>query len=86
MNQMSGKMQALTVWTAPLLLLPIVLAYIARAVFHSQLAFVGVMAIALVLGGVFYYVCLDSAVQTAGRRREAILNELSRSEGPISVA
>jgi len=86
MNQMSGKMQALTVWSAPLLLLPIVLAYVARAVFHSQLAFVGVMAIALALGGVFYYVCLDSAVQTASRRREAILNELSRSEGPISIA
>jgi len=85
MNQMSGKMQALTIWTAPLLLLPVVLAYIARAVFHSQLAFIGVMAIALLLGGVFYYVCLDSAVETAGRRREAILNELSRSEGPISI-
>jgi hypothetical protein len=85
MNQMSGKMQALTIWTAPLLLLPVVLAYIARAVFHSELVFAGVMAIALLLGGVFYYVSLDSAVEAAGRRREEILNALSRSEGPISV-
>jgi len=85
MNQMSGKMQALTIWTAPLLLLPVVLAYIARAVFHSQVAFAGVMAVALLLGGVFYYVCLDSAVEAAGRRREAILNALSHSEGPISI-
>jgi ABC-2 type transport system permease protein len=85
MNQMSGKMQALTIWTAPLLLLPIVLAYVARTVFHSQLAFAGVMTIALLVGGVFYYVCLDSAVQAAGRRREEILNALSRSEGPISI-
>lgn len=84
MNQMSGKMQALSIWTAPVLLLPVVLAYIARAVFHSQLAFAGVMAVALILGGVFYYVCLDSAVEAAGRRREAMLNELSRSAGPIS--
>jgi hypothetical protein len=85
MNQMSGKMQALTIWTAPLLLLPVVLAYIARAVFHSELVFAGVMTIALLLGGVFYYVSLDSAVEAAGRRREEILNALSRSEGPISV-
>jgi hypothetical protein len=47
--------------------------------------FAGVMAIALLLGGVFYYVSLDSAVEAAGRRREEILNALSRSEGPISV-
>jgi ABC-2 type transport system permease protein len=85
MNQMSGKMQALTIWAAPLLLLPIVLAYVARAVFHSQLIFAAVMAIALILGAIFYHVCLDSAIEMARTRRETMLQELSRSEGPLSI-
>jgi ABC-2 type transport system permease protein len=86
MNQMSGKMQALTIWVAPLLLLPIVLAYVARAVFHSQLIFAAVMGVALILGAIFYHVCLDSAVEAARTRRETMLQTLSHSEGPISIS
>jgi ABC-2 type transport system permease protein len=86
MNQMSGKMQALTIWVAPLLLLPIVLAYVARAVFHSQLIFAAVMCVALILGAIFYHVCLDSAVEAARTRRETMLQTLSHSEGPISIS
>jgi ABC-2 type transport system permease protein len=86
MNQMSGKMQALTIWVAPLLLLPVVLAYVARAVFHSQLIFAAVMGVALILGAIFYHVCLDSAIETAQARRETMLQALARSEGPISLS
>ena len=70
---------------APLLLLPIVLAYWARAVFANDFVFVGILAIALILSAIFYSVGLDSAVESAMGRREAMLLELSRSDGPISV-
>ena len=86
MNQMANKMQALSIWTAPLVLLPIGLAYWARAVFENEIVFAGILAIAAVVGGIFYKVGLDSAVATAGQKREAMLMQLSRSEGPLSIA
>ena len=42
-----------------------------------------VLAFAAVLGGVFYRIAMDSAVETARKRREAILSDLSRTEGPV---
>jgi ABC-2 type transport system permease protein len=85
MNQMAGKMQALGIWAAPFLLLPIGLAYWARAVFGNELIFAGVLAIAAAVGGVFYKVGLDSAVSASGSKREAMLMQLSKSDGPLSV-
>jgi len=87
MNQMANKMQAPSIWSAPFLLLPIVLAYWARVVFASEIVFGGVLVIAAVVGGIFYRVGLDSAVDsaTAVRNREAMLMQLSRSDGPLSV-
>ncbi|MDE3198865.1 MAG: hypothetical protein KGN84_21125 [Acidobacteriota bacterium] len=85
MNQMSNKMQALTIWTAPLVLFPLVLAYWARWFFESQLLFAGIVLVAAIVGGIFYWVGLDSAVNTATERREIILTELSRSDSPLSM-
>lgn len=85
MNQMSNKLQALTILGAPLVLLPVVLAYWARAVFSNDLIFAGILALAGALGAIFYAVGLDSAVETARRNREGMLLELSRSDGPISI-
>jgi len=85
MNQMSNKLQALTIFAAPVVLLPVVLAYWARAVFSNELVFAGILAIAAILGAIFYAVGLDSAVNSAIARREAMLMELSRADGPISV-
>jgi len=85
MNQMSNKMQALTIWVAPLLLLPLALAYWSRWFFENEFVFIGIMAIAAVVGGVFYWVGLDSAVNTAQERRESILMQLSRSDSPMSL-
>jgi ABC-2 type transport system permease protein len=86
LNQMANKMQALSIWTAPVLLLPIGLAYWARAVFENEIIFAGILLVAAIVGGVFYKVGLDSAVATAGRKREAMLMQLSKSEGPLSIA
>jgi ABC-2 type transport system permease protein len=85
MNQMANKLQALSIWTAPVLLLPIGLAYWARAVFANELVFGAMLLMAAVIGGIFYKVGLDSAANAADRRRESILLQLSRSDGPLSV-
>lgn len=85
MNQMANKMQALSIWTAPLFLLPIGLAYWAREVFESEVVFCGVLLIAAVVGGVFYKVGLDSALSAAANGRESMLMQLSRSDGPLST-
>ena len=85
MNQMANKIQALSIWTAPLLLLPIGLAYWARAVFENEIVFSGVLLIAAIVGGIFYRVGLDSAVETAVRTRESMLMQLSRADGPLSI-
>jgi ABC-2 type transport system permease protein len=86
MNQMANKMQALTIWSAPFLLFPVALAYWCRWFFENELVFIGVMAIAAVIGAVFYWVALDSAVKTAIERRESILLALTESDGPLSMA
>lgn len=85
MNQMANKLQALTIFVAPLLLFPLALAYWCRWFFESQLVFAGLVVISAILGGIFYWVGLDSAVQSASSRREAIITELSATEGPLSI-
>ena len=85
MNQMSNKLQALTILAAPVVLLPVVLAYWARAVFDNELVFVGIMIVAAILGAIFYKVGLDSAVESAVANRESMLLELARADGPVSV-
>jgi ABC-2 type transport system permease protein len=85
MNQMSNKMQALTILIAPFLLVPLVIAYWSRWFFENDLLFAGLLVISAIIGGIFYWVGLDSAVNMALARRESMLAELSRSEGPLST-
>jgi ABC-2 type transport system permease protein len=79
----ASRWQALVFIFYPLALLPIFLAYVARVVFSSETAFLIVLAFAAVLGGVIYRIAMDSAVEAAARRKEQILAELSRTEGPV---
>jgi ABC-2 type transport system permease protein len=85
MNQMSNKLQALTILTAPFLLMPLGLAYWARAVFENELIFAALVAVAGLIGAIFYRIGLDSAVAAAQRTRESMLMQLSRSDSPLSV-
>jgi ABC-2 type transport system permease protein len=85
MNQMSNKLQALTILAAPLLLLPLALAYWARYVFENEMVFAGMLLIAAVIGAIFYRVGLDTAVAAAYQSRESMLLHLSRSDAPLSV-
>jgi len=38
------------------------------------------------VGVVVYWIALESAVKTALQRKESILDELGRSDGPLSTA
>lgn len=80
----SSRFQALVFILYPLALLPVFLAYLARYAFASQTAFVVVLGLAGALGGVLYWLALESAVETASKNRERILQDLSRGEGPIA--
>jgi ABC-2 type transport system permease protein len=67
----------------PVALLPVGLAYLARYAFESDIIFGLFLAIAAIIGGVFYWIALESADNAAGRRREQIVQELSQSDGPV---
>ena len=79
----ANRFQGLLFLVYPLALLPVFLAYVARYAFASQAAFWAVMTFAAALGAVFYWIAMDSAVETAHKRRELILSELAKGEGPV---
>jgi len=81
----ASRMQALIFVFYPIALLPVFLAFWARYVFGSQLIFVLILSFAAVLGVVVYWIALESAVGSALERREKILMELSRGEGPVAT-
>ena len=68
----------------PLALLPVFLAYLARWALNSELAFIAVLAIAAVIGGIVYWIGLDSAVTAAGAKREQLFMALTQGEGPVA--
>ena len=80
----SRSKAALTMLLLPLGLLPLVLAYWGRHVFRSEAVFFLLVGLAAAIGAVVYWVALDSAVEMAYERREAIINDLSTGEGPVS--
>jgi ABC-2 type transport system permease protein len=79
----AGRAQGAMFLLYPVALLPVFMAYLARYAFDNQLVFFGALAFAAAFGLVFYYLAMESAVGTAERRRETILAELSRGEGPM---
>jgi len=85
-SQGSGgkRAQAMVMLFYPVVLLPVILAYVARYAFESQVAFCIVLAIAAVIGAVFYRLATDSAVKAASARRQEILEELSQGDGPVT--
>jgi ABC-2 type transport system permease protein len=81
----AGRSQAFMFFVYPLALLPVLLAYGARYAFESEAAFYGMLAFAAVVGGVVYWISLDSASAAAGEKREQIITELSRTSGPVAT-
>ncbi len=79
-------MQGLIFLLYPLALFPIFLAYLARYAFESETAFVVVMGIATAIGGILYWQAMEASVKTAMERRERLLQELSKGEGPVTAS
>jgi ABC-2 type transport system permease protein len=80
----SSRFQALIMLLYPVSLLPVLLAYMARYGFGSDIAFYLVLGFAGLVGGALYWIAMDSAVATAMKHRERILHDLSSGEGPIT--
>jgi len=78
-----GGAQALLMILYPVVLSPVILAYIARYAFDSQAAFSVVLAMAAAIGVTFYWIAMQSATKTALTRRQDIVSELSIGDGPI---
>jgi ABC-2 type transport system permease protein len=81
-NMSSGRLQAILLLLYPAIAAPIALAYLARWAFESDWAFFGVLLSGFVVAALGYWVSLDSSVAALDERREAILESLSRAEGP----
>lgn len=79
-----GRFQALLLVLYPAASAPVALAYLGRFAFDSEVAFWGVLGFGALLGGVVYWIALESAVRLAGERREQLLAVLSAREGPVT--
>ena len=79
----SSRFQALIFIFYPVTLLPIFLAYLARYAFRSDFMFYAVLMLAAIIGGTIYWIAMDSSVSTARSRREYIIQQLSKGEGPV---
>jgi ABC-2 type transport system permease protein len=80
-----NRAQALVALFYPVVLLPVVLAYVARYAFDSDTAFSLVLSIAAAIAAIFYWIAMESAVKAASARRQFILEELSRGDGPVGA-
>jgi ABC-2 type transport system permease protein len=81
----SGRVQAVLFVVYPIVFAPVALAYLARYAFDSQAAFFGMLALDAIGGLVLYKVALESAMETAERSKEKIIEALSRGDGPIAA-
>jgi ABC-2 type transport system permease protein len=79
----AGRAQGALFLLYPVALLPVFLAYLARYAFDNQVVFYGILAFAAVLGMAIYWMAMESAVTSAHQRRETIVAELSRGDGPM---
>ena len=80
----ASRFQALIMLLYPLSLLPVLLAYVARYAFASEIAFYLVLAFAGAVGAALYWIAMESAVATATKHRERIMHDLSANEGPVT--
>jgi ABC-2 type transport system permease protein len=79
----SGRIQGLMLVVYPVVALPLFLAYAARYAFNSEAAFFGVVALTAIFAGIAYSVAMETAVEMAEKKKEAIVSTLSRGEGPV---
>ena len=81
----AGRFQALLLLIFPVIAIPLGLAYLARWALESEAAFFGVLAFVAVLGGVLFWIALESSVAALERGKEAVVAALSEQSGPIAA-
>ncbi len=82
----TSRFQAMLLLVYPLIALPVVLAFLARYAFESNLAFYVVLGFAAVLGGVVYWIAMESATKTLSSRLESFTATLAEGQGPVSTS
>ena len=80
----AGRFQAMMLLVYPVVSIPVILAFLMRYLFDSELAFFAALGCAAAAGGALYWVALQSAVRATRERREELLSALSAGQGPIS--
>lgn len=84
-RQTSGKLQLWLMGSFIGLSIPIGFAFLARWAFNSEWAYVGVLAVDLIVGWIVYRLSLESAVQQALRGTEDLVDRLSKGSDPIGT-
>jgi len=80
----AGRVQAFLILVYLLVAAPVALAYGAQYAFESDIAFYLVLLVDLGIGAILYWLGMDSAVETALSRKEAIITALSQGQGPVA--
>lgn len=80
----AGRVQAVLLLLYPVLMAPVVLAFMARHAFETEWAFYGVMLFNLAVAGIVYWIALESAVEAAHERRDEIIGALSQEQSLMS--
>lgn len=78
-----GRVQILMLVIYPVVAIPLVLAYGARYAFNSEAAFFAVLGVVAVLALILYRIAMESAVEMAESKKEAIVSALSQGAGPV---
>jgi len=81
----AGKFQAMLLFVYPVIAMPVVLAFLARYAFRSDLAFYGVLGVVAAVGAALYWFALESTVASVERDRERFLHQLAAGEGPVAT-
>lgn len=80
----AGRVQAFLLVVYPAAAAPVMLAYAARYAFDSQIAFYATLLFDLAIGGIFYWIAMESSVNASHRLKEEIVTLLSQGEGPVT--
>jgi ABC-2 type transport system permease protein len=80
----AGRVQAFLLLIYLMMAIPIALAYGAQYAFDSRIAFYLVLALDFGIAAILYWLGLESAVETAVTRKEAIITTLSQGQGPVA--
>jgi ABC-2 type transport system permease protein len=81
----SPVIRVLLMLMLPVLSVPVILAYVFRHVYHTEIGFHATLAAGLLGGARFYWFALNAATEKAEERKETFLDALSAGGGPVEV-